>query len=33
MYQHVGEWARSRRAAPRKAGIGQKLKSIVEDIF
>jgi cell division protein FtsA len=31
-YRHMGEWSRSRRAA-QKVGLGQKLKSFMEDIF
>jgi cell division protein FtsA len=32
-YQHLGEWARSRRAKPSGAGIGSRFKSFVEDFF
>ncbi len=31
-YRHVGDWARSRRAS-RRVGLGQRLKSLVEDFF
>jgi cell division protein FtsA len=31
-YRHLGDWARSRRAS-RRVGIGQRLKSLVEDFF
>ncbi|MBI4397185.1 MAG: cell division protein FtsA [Elusimicrobia bacterium] len=31
-YQHMGEWSRSRRAA-KKLGLGQRMKSFLEDLF
>jgi cell division protein FtsA len=31
-YRHLGDWARSRRASHR-VGLGQRLKSLVEDFF
>jgi len=31
-YRHLGDWARSRRSS-RRVGIGQRLKSLVEDFF
>lgn len=31
-YRHLGDWARSRRAS-RRVGLGQRLKSLVEDFF
>lgn len=31
-YRHLGDWARSRRSS-RRTGIGQRLKSLVEDFF
>ncbi|MGQ0645130.1 MAG: cell division protein FtsA [Elusimicrobiota bacterium] len=32
-YRHGGDWSRSQRASGRKVSIGQKLKSLVEDMF
>jgi cell division protein FtsA len=32
-YRHLGEWARSRRAAPKSGGLGVKFKSFIEEFF
>jgi cell division protein FtsA len=32
-YQHAGDWSRSRRATPRKVGLGSRIKALVSDLF
>lgn len=32
-YRHLGDWARSRRAVTPKSTLGQRMKSLVEDLF
>ncbi len=32
-YRHVGEWARSRRAAPKGGRFGSRIKSLIEEFF